>query len=437
MGEAQWLQLSAIPWYSLAAAKIYGGIVSAHKQLKSLFQVLSQRKPGPIRPTSGPYTSAPGDSLTPSMYSMTTFDEKYMTSWERARATPGLFRNPFYYELTQRRPLLGVSGAVTQFNPEHLKNKRPSSLTPTAAAAAAPAVSQPFNPDAFNFTRVNAKEALLALGDDTRVLWAACDDSETPTAGVLPSPTAVHVVFANISPIFGFGGLLVPWICEKQPQLVTERNLRIALEVAALSKRDDFRIGFNSLGAWASVNHFHWQTTYISDCFPEHRSFPIERAPRSELFAATMPGGARISVADLVGWPLGGFCVRVCGGDDNASLTTSTIAELTALLGDWLSSLVSANIAHNILIADNARTTFVIPRQHQRGGGANEGRLAVAFAESCGLAIVYTPESFATITDEEFRTTLLDFRLAEEEYARVRDEFVSAARRRSVVCDSE
>jgi hypothetical protein len=44
----------------------------------------------------------------------TMFDVAYERSWEKLKATPGLFRNPCY-EATQRRPLGDATGAVAQF----------------------------------------------------------------------------------------------------------------------------------------------------------------------------------------------------------------------------------------------------------------------------------------------------------------------------------
>ncbi len=55
------------------------------------------------------------------------FDALFLASWRAVKAVPGLMRTTSF-EDTQRRTL-GPTGAVVQFNAEHLKNKRPTALS--------------------------------------------------------------------------------------------------------------------------------------------------------------------------------------------------------------------------------------------------------------------------------------------------------------------
>jgi len=49
------------------------------------------------------------------------------------------------------------------------------------------------------------------------------------------------------------------------------------LYMAAESRNPYFRVGYNSLGAYATINHLHFQAYYLME------AFPIERAPTNRL----------------------------------------------------------------------------------------------------------------------------------------------------------
>ena len=471
------------------------------------------------------------------------FDAAYTASWDAACVTPGLFRNAAYATLTQRRPLGSATGAIVQFNPEHLKTKRQTSFM---SAAAAPRVCTPVDPSAFNFTKAAPAEALLALSErgachcpqhcrsgggalHPSLEWAASHAPGGDGAHAAAARASVpHWVYANISPIFGYAGLLIPYARDVQPQLLTERMVRVALGVARLSARPDFRLGYNSMGAWASVNHFHWQAAYIDDCFPDQRSFPVERAAREAVVGAASPtapaatcsmmiaccpddgelaaapvgtaaptasadgpapaltdGGAEgggaaslptcsappshspdssaisrpgrdgaaagvtssVVLSELTGWPLGGFCFSVpplIEQRDFGAVTSDptsccgcccSLDHLAAAVGVVADHLTSSDIAHNLLISRSS--VYVLPRQHQRGGGANEGVMAVAFAEACGIAVVYSQAAFDAMREAEYAATLTQFRLPDTLMAGVRAACVAgvaAANARRCAC---
>lgn len=49
-----------------------------------------------------------------------------------------------------------------------------------------------------------------------------------------------------------------------------------------------FRIGFNSIGGYASVNHLHFQLVYADEFFPEQKIFPIEAAKTKVLLRSSL-----------------------------------------------------------------------------------------------------------------------------------------------------
>ena len=388
------------------------------------------------------------------------FDAAYLVSWEQLKLTPGLFRNPCY-EATQRRPLGTDTAAVTQFNPEHLKNKRPSGLSPKPSDLR---VVRQFDPALFNFTKAKSDEIVA------KVLLDASDPEATPTLAwsakdgddsshVAKTDKNVHPFFANISPIMGAHGLFVPEISACNAQVLTPGHLTTALRVMALSKRSDFHLGFNSLAAWASVNHLHFHATYISDAFPEDGRFAVERSATTMLQSAALPaspvpapssddnssaaesidyatGDAVLAVEELSGWPLGGFrfSLRYAASPSTAPDASSAPAAAPAAQSEHLSSLpappprhaaalgaaagavvahmTSHDIAHNLLLADRGASVYLLPRAHQTGLGADEGRMAVAFAESCGIGIVYSQQVFESFSEREYVEALAGSRIS-------------------------
>lgn len=347
---------------------------------------------------------------------LSPFDAAYLAAWERLKSTPGLFRNP-QYEATQRRPLAGgATGAICQFNEEHLKNKRPTSMK-----AADLRVVREFDPALFNFLRAKPEEVVarveLDAGDadaTPALLWAAGDGAPQPSKG--------HPFFANISPIMGAHGLLVPDMEACHPQVMTPARLATALRVMGLSARRDFHLGFNSLAAWASVNHCHFHVTYVSDAFPDGR-FPVESAGTTQLAEAPLPaapGGGdpppTLQLAALTEWPLGGFRFSLGppppqGAPAPPAPHQRHAAALAAAAGHAIAHMTAHEVAHNLLLADRGRTVYVLPRAHQAGGGADEGRMAVAFAESCGIAIVYSQAVFDGFTEGEYVAALEAYRI--------------------------
>jgi hypothetical protein len=367
--------------------------------------------------------------------------------------------------------------APPRSSPEHLKNKRPSGLSPKPADLR---VVRPFDPALFNFTKAKPEEVVARVALDPAdpdalptLVWSAADGDDatttaqgaqvavpaqsTTTAAAPPShdPSHVHPIFANISPIMGGHGLLVPQVAAGHPQVLTPAHLTLALRVMALAGRPDFHLGFNSLAAWASVNHLHFHATYIGDVFPRTRRFAVERAAADTLAAVALPGLPRpagaaaidggssaggddedgdgavsLSVAALTGWPLGGlrFALRrtadvaAAASNGDAAPTDDDdaagrrpylhhprhVAALGAAAGAVVSHLTRHEIAHNLLLADRGGSVYVLPRAHQAGGGADEGRMAVAFAEVCGIGIVYSQAVFDGFTEAEYAATLAD-----------------------------
>ncbi|TQD73386.1 hypothetical protein C1H46_041076 [Malus baccata] len=176
-------------------------------------------------------------------------DSLLLGEWED-RMQRGLFR----YDVTacETKVIRGQFGFIAQLNEgRHLK-KRPTEFRVDK-------VLQPFDGSKFNFTKVGQEEVLFQ--------FEASKDGEVqffPSApiDVESSPSVVAI---NVSPIEYGHVLLIPHILERLPQRIDRESFLLALHMAAEAGNPYFRLGYNSLGAFATINHLHFQ---VSNCVP-------------------------------------------------------------------------------------------------------------------------------------------------------------------------
>ncbi|CAN0099141.1 unnamed protein product [Phaeothamnion confervicola] len=72
-----------------------------------------------------------------------------------------------------------------------------------------------------------------------------------------------HAVLVNPRPIGRYSGLLLPFAGEALPQRATAEALAVGFDfAAALGGSPELRVGFNGMGAGASVNHLHFQVIF-------------------------------------------------------------------------------------------------------------------------------------------------------------------------------
>ncbi|KAG0499786.1 hypothetical protein HPP92_004477 [Vanilla planifolia] len=225
--------------------------------------------------------------------------------WEE-RMNRGLFR----YDVTacETKVIPGVHGFVAQLNEgRHLK-KRPTEFRVDQ-------VIQPFDPNKFNFTKVGQEEVLFRFeaGEEDK----SCFFESAPVdADVLP-----NVVAINVSPIEYGHVLLIPRVLECLPQRIDPESFLLALHMAVEAGSPYFRLGYNSLGAFATINHLHFQAYYLA--IP----FPVEKALTQKIKIDKDASKSNVKISRLLNYP-----VR-----DN-------------------------NIPFNVLISDSGKRIFLFPQ---------------------------------------------------------------------------
>ncbi|RYR45439.1 hypothetical protein Ahy_A07g031267 isoform A [Arachis hypogaea] len=223
----------------------------------------------------------------------------------------------------------GEYGFIAQLNEgRHLK-KRPTEFRVDK-------VLQPFDQNKFNFTKVGQEELLFQ--------FESSDDGEVqffPNApiDVDNSPSLVAI---NVSPIEYGHVLLIPRIFECLPQRIDHESFLLALHMAAEAGNPYFRLGYNSLGAFATINHLHFQAYYLA------APFPIEKAPTKKIAKSN----AGVKISELLKYPVRGLVFE--GGD--------TLEDLANIVSDACICLQNNNIPYNVLIADCGKQVFLLPQ---------------------------------------------------------------------------
>ncbi|KAF5945192.1 hypothetical protein HYC85_015420 [Camellia sinensis] len=242
--------------------------------------------------------------------SIAFLDSLLLGEWED-RMQRGLFR----YDVTacETKVIPGEYGFIAQLNEgRHLK-KRPIEFRVDK-------VLQPFDGNKFNFTKVGQEEVLFQFE-------ASDEDNETqffPNApiDVENSPSVVAI---NVSPI-------------EYGHRIDRVSFLLALYMAAEAGNPYFRLGYNSLGAFATINHLHFQAYYL--VVP----FPIEKAPIREI--TTLNGGVKIS--ELLNYPVRGLVLE--GGN--------TLEDLSNAVSDSCICLQDNNVPYNVLIFESGKRIY-------------------------------------------------------------------------------
>jgi GDP-L-galactose phosphorylase len=154
----------------------------------------------------------------------------------------GLFR----YDVTacETMVLPGEHGFIAQLNEGRHSKKRPTEFRVDQ-------VLQPYDGKRFNFTKVGQEEVLFCFEeseDGTNQYYEKAPVSESP-----------NVIAINVSPIEYGHVLLVPRVLNCTPQRIDPDTFLLALHMAAEADNPYFRLGYNSLGAFATINHLHFQ----------------------------------------------------------------------------------------------------------------------------------------------------------------------------------
>ncbi|KAL8131662.1 GDP-L-galactose phosphorylase 2-like isoform X2 [Apium graveolens] len=328
-------------------------------------------------------------------------DSLIIGEWED-RVQKGLFR----YDVTacETKVIPGNHGFIAQLNEgRHLK-KRPTEFRVDK-------VLQPFDGSKFNFTKVGQEEVLFQ--------FKASEEDEIhffPDASI-DVGNSPSVVAINVSPIEYGHVLLIPCVLECLPQRIDRKSFLLALYMAAEAGSPYFRLGYNSLGAFATINHLHFQAYYLAV------PFPIEKASTRKV----MNLGNGVEISELLGYPVRGLVFEgLC-----------ILEDLSTAVSDACICLQNCNIPYNVLISDSGRRIFILPQCYAERQALGEVRPELldtqvnpAVWEISGHMVLKRKKDYEEASEEKAWRLLAEVSLSEERFKEVKDiifEAVSSA----------
>ncbi|XP_020588018.1 GDP-L-galactose phosphorylase 1-like [Phalaenopsis equestris] len=316
--------------------------------------------------------------------------------WED-RMSRGLFR----YDVTacETKVIPGEHGFVAQLNEgRHLK-KRPTEFRVDR-------VLQPFDSSKFNFTKVGQEEVLFrfeAGEDDTACFF----ENASVDKGV-----RLNVVAINVSPIEYSHVLLIPRVLECLPQRIDPESLLLALHMAVEAGSPYFRLGYNSLGAFATINHLHFQAYYLA------MPFPVEKAQTKKIhIIGGLAKNGDVKISSLVNYPVRGLVYE--GGN--------SLKDLADVVAQSCICLQENNIPFNVLISDCGRRIFIFPQcyaEKQALGEVSQELLETqvnpAVWEISGHMVLKRRKDYDEASEEYAWRLLAEVSLSEERFEEVK-----------------
>ncbi|KAK8814059.1 hypothetical protein WA538_000410 [Blastocystis sp. DL] len=162
----------------------------------------------------------------------------------------------------------GQKHLIAQYHPTWQLVKRKASFQK-------PTMTQPFNPDGFNFTKVKESEVLARVYVKDRKVVFVRDSSDPLPEGV----DTLYTILLNVSPICNNHQLLVPNLEKCYNQVWRYDLTENWIVFCENSERDDYVLFFNSLCGFSSVNHLHLQVMYSSSFYATATGSPTLPLP--------------------------------------------------------------------------------------------------------------------------------------------------------------
>mmetsp|Transcript_413 Transcript_413/g.917 ORF Transcript_413/g.917 Transcript_413/m.917 type:complete len:818 (+) Transcript_413:79-2532(+) len=345
----------------------------------------------------------------------------------------GLLRTPG--DTMAKRVLPGPLGLTVAFDALHFANKRGGGHLVEAVP-----VDQAFDAAKFHFAKADPRER-VASAQTTRAFLDRArrlapngappgpGDGDAASHGAASGPAARHPVLANVSPLMPGHSVIPLWCEELRAQRLDSAAMAATVEVAlglelqgGGVQGDEPRLGFNSLGAFASVNHLHVHLMF--------GAFPVEPftrpgAPGASLVspAASAASPRAVEVTRFDGWPVPGFAFRSApraaeqaGGGGEGAAAAEAAASVAGAAGWLVDRLFEEGTPFNVLVVppnsgealtrEAARglqsqgegatdlAVLVFPRQPQELFGLEAAGFNAAVCEVGGLLVAHTPEAF-------------------------------------------
>lgn len=253
-----------------------------------------------------------------------------------------------------------------------------------------------------------------------------------------------HPVLINQFPLGKEHAILLLFAEEGLPQILSDEILELLFQIFRLSPNKHMRIGYNSMGAecWINNLHFHLLSTHL--VFSEVEGvtrFPIEDSPIKKILDSTLQHKSEdeinmysigIEFYITEEWPVKTFVIKPLKketeenkeGENTLGDTADPTASVAHAVGVLLNILIDKNIPHNLLIAEQGETVYVLPRKFDLL--INAANFSTEFNDLCGLVKCKDEKTFESLTEDQYQKFLKkEVSLDTDTFGKVRDELIN------------
>lgn len=345
------------------------------------------------------------DVCRPSIYDdkkplPTTFDTVLKAIWTD-RMSRGLFR--YHLGDLQTRILPGPSMYVAQLNIKRgIERRKPQEIL---------SIKQNYNAEQFNFNKIKPEEIMLDMTKHNESPDQDCIDNKDKIGRIM--------VVINVSPLEFGHCLFVPEPTSCLPQVLTYFAIRTGIESVLLSSDPGFRVGFNSLGAFASVNHLHLHGYYMDHELKVECASVQPLIPEKGFYRLTdFPGGflfyTEIEYLDTV---------------------ARAICQVTE-------HMIDVSKAHNLFftrgcppgdVPDSVRVRrgvrIVVWPRISCFGAKEESSFNVALCELAGHLPIKNKQDYVSSTEDDVKAVIQKYLLADQELLELEKQLIAVLRK--------
>lgn len=153
--------------------------------------------------------------------------------------------------------------------------------------------------------------------------------------------------------------------------MLSDELLLMILQIFKMVDQPSFRIGYNSMGADCITNNLHFHVLNADALMPSAEKFPIEAAAKKLFFKTDLKHKSAdeinmyncgVRFGEVLNWPLKALVISPDIADESTSLEDAQEA-LAHACGVVVNYLIDQNLPHNMLVADEGMTVYLVPRK--------------------------------------------------------------------------
>lgn len=273
-------------------------------------------------------------------------------------------------------------------------------------------------------------------------------NSANPEGSEQEAGESQHPVLFNQYPLCAFHSLFLLFADAGLPQVLSDELLLLMLQIFKVSDQPTLRLGYNSMGADCITNNLHFHLIYADQLFRplfwdneeketyqgEAEMFPIELASKKLFFRTSLQHrdkeeinmyNCAVRFGELDdSWPVKTLLLSpdIEEAGEEVSLEDAQEA-LAHTAGIVLNYLIDQNIPHNILIADEGMTLYIMPRKFDML--IEKVQFFTSFETLSGFIKFKSEVAYSQATSEQVAEQLRQsVSLNQEDFERMKEELV-------------